>query len=489
MSVRRNARIVAVGGVLAQLAFGLRGIVVARLIGPDNMGVVAAFFIVLAVIDAFGPLGVDAFVSQRSSLPPETLLRTTQTIALLRGVVGALLLLALAVPVARSFEAPEALAGFLTLALVPVLRGFINHGVHLLPRLDRARATAAQELWAQGVGFLLGVTVAWWCGNWWSAVAFMVGQTLVQVVVSRHYAAVPWQLGLDREVMRASFSFGWPLFAAALAVVLARQGDRFLLGVAPAWFDAAYSKADLGRYAVAATVAFLPLRLCRQIMRNALLPWMIAATAPAEVLRRRRIASVSFALLAVAFAVACAAVAGDLLGLVLGGAYGELGLLVAALGTAQAVYLLHLHAEAVALAAGTTAELMVADFVRLLCLAMGLPVVMLGARIEWLGAVAIVGELAAVAVTEARLKGRGLGNGRTRYSPTCWALGMVALAGVCVLLVPGWGGWVVLLACTAAAAVGAVAVRWLQPELWAQVLRFVELTRRGRPDAPPEEHP
>ena len=38
-------------------------------------GVVAAFFIVLAVIDAFGPLGVDAFVSQRSSLPPETLLK------------------------------------------------------------------------------------------------------------------------------------------------------------------------------------------------------------------------------------------------------------------------------------------------------------------------------------------------------------------------------------------------------------------------------
>lgn len=42
MSVRRNARIVALGGLLAQLAFGLRGIVVARLIGPENMGIVAA---------------------------------------------------------------------------------------------------------------------------------------------------------------------------------------------------------------------------------------------------------------------------------------------------------------------------------------------------------------------------------------------------------------------------------------------------------------
>jgi hypothetical protein len=42
MSVRRNARIVALGGAFAQLAFGLRGIVVARLIGPENMGMVAA---------------------------------------------------------------------------------------------------------------------------------------------------------------------------------------------------------------------------------------------------------------------------------------------------------------------------------------------------------------------------------------------------------------------------------------------------------------
>ncbi len=65
MSVRRNARIVALGGAFAQLAFGLRGIVVARLIGPENMGTVAAFFVLLAVVDAFGPLGVDAFVAQR----------------------------------------------------------------------------------------------------------------------------------------------------------------------------------------------------------------------------------------------------------------------------------------------------------------------------------------------------------------------------------------------------------------------------------------
>lgn len=489
MSVRRNARIVAVGGVLAQLAFGLRGIVVARLIGPENMGIVASFFIVLAVVDTLGPLGVDAFVAQRRSLPPETLLRTTQTIALLRGLVGALLLLVVALPVARSFEAPEALAGFLTLALVPFLRGFIHHGVHLLPRLDRAKATAAQELWAQGVGFLLGVVVAWWSGNWWTAVAFMVGLTSVQVIVSRAYAAAPWQLGWDREVMRASFRFGWPLFAAALAVVLARQGDLLLLGLAPAWFDANYSKADLGRYAVATTVAFLPQRLSRQLMRNAFLPWMIAATAPAEVLRRRRITLVSFALLAVAVAVASASVAGDLLGFVVGGAYGELSLLVAALGTAQAVTLLRLHTEAVALAAGATAEVMVGDFVRLLCLALALPVVMLGARVEWLGAVALVGELAALAATESRLKGRGLGNGRIRYSPTFWALGMVTVAGTCALLVPWCGGWVVLFACTAAAGIGAAAVRRLQPDLWAQVLRFVDLVRRGRPDAPPEESP
>ncbi len=489
MSVRRNARIVALGGLLAQLAFGLRGIVVARLIGPENMGIVAAFFVLLALVDAFGPLGVDAFVAQRRALPRDALLRTTHAIALGRGLLGALLLLAAAYPVARSFEATEAIAGFLTLALVPVLRGFISSGVHLQPRLERAKAAAAQELWTQGVGFVAGVAVAWWTGNWWTAVAFMVGQTLAQVVVSHLYAVDPWRLGLDRPILRESFRFGWPLFAAALAVVLARQGDRLLLGVAPAWFDAPYSKADLGRYAVAVAVALLPLRVCRQMMRNVFLPWMTAAAEPAEVLRRRRITLICFALLAGAFAVATSTVAGELLGLLVGRDYGALGLLVAALGTAQAVNLVRLPAEAVALAVGSTAEVMFGDLVRLLCLALALPVVLLGARIEWLAAAALAGELVALAVTEARLHRRGLGNGRWRYSASLWALGVVALAGGCALLAPRWGGWVLLLAGAGAAALGALAVRRWQPELWAQILRFVDLVRRGRPDAPPEDQP
>jgi O-antigen/teichoic acid export membrane protein len=489
MSVRRNARIVALGGAFAQLAFGLRGIVVARLIGPENMGTVAAFFVLLAVVDVFGPLGVDAFVARRGPTPPPGVLRTTHAIAVVRGLAGALLLLAAALPFARSMEATEALAGFLTLALVPVLRGFISHGVYLQPRLARARAAAAQQLWSQGIGFLLGVAIAWWTGNWWAAVAFIVGQTLVQVVVSHLYAAVPWRLGFDAGVARASLAFGWPLFLSALAVVASRQGDRLLLGLAPGWFGASYDKAELGRYAVAATAAFLPLQFSRQLMRNAFLPWMIAAVEAAEVLRRRRITLICCGLTALAFAAFAASVAGGLLGLVVGPDFGDLTLLVAALGAAQAVQLLRLHAEAVALAAGVTAEVMIGEVVRLLCLVLALPVVMLGWRIEWLGVAAIAGELIAAAVTEARLHRRGLGNGRWRYSATLWGLGVVALAGLGALLAPRWGGWVLLLAGAGAAALGALAVRRWQPELWAQILRFVDLVRRGRPDAPPEERP
>jgi len=487
MSVRRNARIVALGGALAQLAFGLRGIVVARLIGPENMGIVAAFFILLAVVDAFGPLGVDAFVASRRAQPADALLRTTQAISVLLGLVGALLLLGAALPFAQSLEATEALAGFLTLALVPVLRGFISHGIHLQPRLERARAAAALQIWSQGVGFLLGVAVAWWSGNWWAAVAFMVGQTLVQVVVSQVYAAVPWRLGFDAGVAQASLAFGWPLFLSALAVVVSRQGDRLLLGVAPGWFDATYDKTDLGRYAVAATAAFLPLQLARQVMRNAFLPWMIAAVETAEVLRRRRISLICCGLAALAFAVLTATVAGELLGWVVGPGFGDLTLLVAALGTAQAVQLVRLHAESVALAAGATAEVMIGEGVRLLCLGLALPVLMLGWRIEWLGVAAVAGELVAAAVSEARLNRRGLGHGRARYSASLWALGIIAIAGSCTWLAPRWGGAVVLLAGTAAAALGVLAVRRWQPELWGQMLRFVDLVRRGRPDAPPEE--
>ena len=290
-------------------------------------------------------------------------------------------------------------------------------------------------------------------------------------------------------MVRASLAFGWPLFLSALAVVVSRQGDRLLLAVAPAWFDANYDKVELGRYAVAATAAFLPLPLSRQVMRNAFLPWMIAAVEPAEVLRRRRITLICCGLAALAFAVLASAIAGQLLGLVVGPGFGDLTLLVAALGTAQAVQLVRLHAEAVALAAGATAEVMVGEVARLLCLLLALPVVMLGWPIEWLGIAAIAGELVAAAVSEVRLNRRGLGPGRARYSATLWALGIIAIAASCAWLAPRWGGWVLLLAGAAAAALGSLAVRRWQPELWGQILRFVDLVRRGRPDAPPEEDP
>jgi O-antigen/teichoic acid export membrane protein len=184
-----------------------RILILARLLGPRDFGLVGIALVVTGLLEAVTSTGTDALLIHRQARA-RALFDTAWTLAAARGVLVAALLAAAAVPVAAFFGAPEAAPLVGAMALVPLLAGLVNVGV-----VEFRRDLALGRHYAihvAGVVADLGaaVAVAAWRRDAWALVAGAVALTAARLAAS--YALHPYRprLRADRAQLREVFAFG-----------------------------------------------------------------------------------------------------------------------------------------------------------------------------------------------------------------------------------------------------------------------------------------
>ncbi len=258
--------------LIAKVCDFLALMLLARLLTPADFGLIAMAMTVVWIVEAVFDLPITAPL-MRGDEPSESMFDTAFTLGLLRGVMVAGLLWALAWPLALYFRQPALAPVIAVLALAPVARGLVSpRMVRFMRQMDFKREFALEvtgKLAAMTVAAVMAATT----GSYWALVAGTVMAPAVMLVLS--YAFAPGRLRLDLQHWPMfSQVVGWGMLNQMLAAS-AWQGDRLLLG-------RVVEPGPLGQYSMASNLAALPTQALVLPAMRPLSAALMRAAAPAD---------------------------------------------------------------------------------------------------------------------------------------------------------------------------------------------------------------
>jgi len=241
------------------------GIVLARLLPPEDFGVVALALVTTGLASMISDMGLGLAVVQRRDLT-ELHLRAAFTASLLLGILIAATLVLLAPLIGRLTRSGEVSRVLQVLSLVFIATGASTVArAHLQRRLD-FRTLFHVEVFSYVGGYALVAPLAALSG-WgvWSLVSGSVVQGLLSSILSIAAARTSIRPALALDALRDLMHFGAGVSAASVVSYLARNGDNLLVG-------RLLGAGTLGLYSRAFNLMMLPLNYVCSALPNVLLP-------------------------------------------------------------------------------------------------------------------------------------------------------------------------------------------------------------------------
>ena len=299
--------------IATRLAVRLTGfintLILARLLVPADFGLVAIGVAAMQLLQNLTDVGLaQAVIRFRDATRDD--LNTLFTMSVIRGLVSALLLCAIAPLSVQFYDDPRVFWVFLTVALYPLLIGFLNPRFYEFERdLDFTKeflVTGLNKLAAVAVSITIALTFR----SYMAIILGLVAGGLVQLLLS--YAVRPWRPSFSLASFRKVFAFtGW-LTGVSFMAALNNKLDALLLGrfIGPA---------GTGTFYVGEQLAELPTREMGEPIARAIYPGFSSLQSTPDKMRETFLQGVTaLAATALPAAIGFAFVAEDAIALLLG---------------------------------------------------------------------------------------------------------------------------------------------------------------------------
>jgi lipopolysaccharide exporter len=202
-------------------------IILARLLVPEDFGLVAMATALLALLEVFGAFGVDMALIQNTSATDRHL-DTAWTFNVIQGAAFGLALLALAGPAADFYSEPRLQAIILCLAAGSLIQGFENIGTVMFRKELRFQQEFTLLFCRRLAGFLVTIPVAFVLRSYWALVAGMLMGRVAAVALS--YALHEYRPRFSFAALRELLHFGkWLVVSNTLYFITSRCAD-FVIG-------------------------------------------------------------------------------------------------------------------------------------------------------------------------------------------------------------------------------------------------------------------
>ncbi|GGD08768.1 lipopolysaccharide biosynthesis protein [Aquisalinus flavus] len=305
---RATAWIVA-GRLGVRLAGFVNMLIVARLLVPDDFGLVAIGLTMMQLLQNVSDMGIAQTVIRMKNATKADL-DTLFTLSAARGVVTALVLVGIA-PLAVTVYGDERLFSvFMLIALHPLLTGFVNPRFFEFERDIDFSKDFRVALMAKLIEVATAITIAVIFRSYIALIAGLVAGGCVRLILS--YVMRPWLPGLALTSFRQVFGFmGW-LTGISFAAALNNKLDALILGriVGPA---------GTGLYYVGEQLAELATRESGEPIARALYPGFATLSGTPERMREVFLQGVAaLAIIALPAAIGFALVADLAVPLILG---------------------------------------------------------------------------------------------------------------------------------------------------------------------------
>lgn len=216
-------------------------LILARLMGPGELGLVGIALLTLSAMRKFTNIGLNTALIQRREEDVDSYLNTTWLLEIGRGLLILIVLIASAPLIAWIFDTARAEQLVLAIAFSPVIVGLRNPGVVYFQKnlnfhkqfVYRVSGDLAQVLVAIGYALV-------WPTAWAYVVGFLAGD-IVRTLLSYLLHDYRPQLSFDRSAAGDLIGFGKWITASSILYFIYGEGDDVFVG----WFLA---PAALGLY-------------------------------------------------------------------------------------------------------------------------------------------------------------------------------------------------------------------------------------------------
>ncbi len=250
----------------------LRNVVLARLIGIEDMGIAAILGMTVSTLEQIADSGISRYVVQATGNGRLATLGTAHLYSVFRGIGFALLMLSLAGTLAAAFSIPHVRASFLLLALVPFVRGWTNLDVYHQQRKLQFKASNWMELAGQVAALFAAVIGAMWLQDYRAMVLALIAQCSTSVAASHLLSSHRFALRLDKRVLGSIAKFGIPLVLNGVLLAITINGDRMVMATSRSISSQGIPLAEFAAYSIGYALLFTVVMGALRVATNMMLP-------------------------------------------------------------------------------------------------------------------------------------------------------------------------------------------------------------------------
>jgi O-antigen/teichoic acid export membrane protein len=209
----------------------LRNLILARLLGAEEMGLAVAVALGIRLFEMIGDLGLERWLVQVGSDDLHRARGTVHSLQAIKGLLLTGLAMALAVPLTRALQPQLSPAIFALAAIAIGIRGLVNCDYRERQRNRDYLATLQVEGGSNMLALCATAPIAMLTQDYsafaWAAILQATTMCMLSHIVARRSISFTADVAFIRRALR----FGFPIACNAALMFLAMQGDRLLVAV------------------------------------------------------------------------------------------------------------------------------------------------------------------------------------------------------------------------------------------------------------------
>ena len=242
----------------------LRTIILARLLLPEQFGVVGIAAVTISTIETFSQPGLGtALVQKKGSI--EDYLDTAWTASVIRSLLIFAVLYLLAPYVACFFNTPQSEIVLQIFAISVILAGCRNIGVIYFQKELNFRKQYIYEFSATLGNLIVAIPAAFILRSVWALVLGGIAGSIVRFIMSYVLHSYRPRMRFERDKFNDLFGFGKWILGSSILVFLVTQGDDIFLGKI-------FGATALGFYQMAYMISNLPNTEISQVISHVTFP-------------------------------------------------------------------------------------------------------------------------------------------------------------------------------------------------------------------------
>ncbi|MCI5210726.1 MAG: hypothetical protein D3910_18500 [Candidatus Electrothrix sp. ATG2] len=255
----------------------VRNIVLARLLAPEDFGLLALALVLIQGMDSLTFVGIDNYLIQNKKIS-SALIRNAWFLNIIRGLVLTLIALAVCPFYSELVNEPATLQVLWIVAFNPLLEGIKNPGSILAEREIKFGRISIYETICAFLEVAMVAVIAWFIRDAAALAWGVLLGTLLKSLLSFFFFPVPGmpQFDLTHQVKLLSVAKHFIVIAAGTLVMV--QGDNLIIG-------AVVGSEAVGIYVIAYQLAVFPVLFLQDIANRVALPVFSSLQSDRERLR------------------------------------------------------------------------------------------------------------------------------------------------------------------------------------------------------------